>query len=40
MNYVSGLEISNSKEGAERTISVSEGVPQFYTFTNNYPCMK
>ena len=40
MVYVSGLELSNSNEGAERTISVSEGVPQFYIFTNNYPYMK
>ena len=40
MIYVSGLELSNSNEGTERTISVSEGVPQFYIFTNKYQYMK
>ena len=40
MMYVTGLELSNSEEGSERTISVSEGVPQYYTFTKDYPYMK
>ena len=40
MIYVSGLELSNSTEGSERTISVSEGVPQYYLFTKEYPYMK
>ena len=33
MIYVSGLELSNNNTGFERSISVSEGVPQFYIFT-------
>ena len=40
MFYITGLEISNTKDGSERTISVSEGVPQRYVFTQEYPSIK
>ena len=40
MMYVTGVEYSNSEEGSESTISVSEGIPQYYRFTNQYPYMK
>jgi hypothetical protein len=40
MIYVSGLELSTSNTGLERSISVSEGVPQFYIFTEKYPVIK
>ena len=40
MLYITGLELSNSQEGTERTISVSEGVPQYYIFTKEYPYIK
>ena len=38
--YITGLELSNSNIGVERSISVSEGVPQYYVFSNNYPFIK
>ena len=40
MIYVTGLEISNSENGSERTISVTEGVPQYFIFTNDHPFIK
>ena len=40
MIYVTGLEITNSEEGSERTISVTEGVPQYFIFTNDHPFIK
>ena len=40
MLYVTGLELSNTNTGTERTISVSEGVPQYYIFTEKYPVIK
>ena len=40
MLYVTGLELTNTNTGAERSISVSEGVPQFYIFTEKYPVIK
>ena len=40
MFYITGLELSNTNDGSERTISVSEGVPQRYIFSNNYPSIK
>ena len=40
MIYVTGLELSTSNTGLERSISVSEGVPQFYVFTEKYPVIK
>ena len=40
MIYATGLELSNSDEGTERTISVSEGIPQFYSFSEKYPYIK
>ena len=40
MLYISGLELSNENTGFERSISVSEGVPQYYIFTEKYPVMK
>ena len=38
--YLTGLEISNSDTGYERSISVSDGIPQYYIFTKQYPFMK
>ena len=40
MIYVSGLELSDTSNGSERTISVSEGVPQYYVFSPEYHHMK
>ena len=40
MLYVTGLEVSNTNIGTERSISVCEGVPQFYIFTEKYPVIK
>ena len=40
MIYVTGLELSNSESGSERTISVTEGVPQYFIFTNSHPFIK
>ena len=40
MLYLSGLEITNTNTGTERSISVSDGVPQYYIFTKKYPMMK
>ena len=40
MLYVTGLELSNTNTGTERSISVSEGVPQFYIFSEKYPVIK
>ena len=38
--YITGLELSKSKMGLERSISVSEGVPQYYVFDKNHPFIK
>jgi len=40
MLYVTGLELSTSLSNAERYISVSDGIPQYYIFTPKYPYMK
>ena len=38
--YLTGLELTNSDTGTERSISVSDGIPQYYIFTKKYPFMK
>ena len=40
MIYVTGLELYKPSNFLERTISVSEGIPQYYTFSKQYPYMK
>ena len=40
MIYVTGLELYKPSNNLERTISVSEGIPQYYTFSKQYPYMK
>ena len=40
MLYVTGLELSNSNTGLERDISVSEGVPNYFIFSQNYSAIK
>ena len=40
MLYLSGLEITNTNTGTERSISVSDGVPQYFIFTKKYHMMK
>ena len=36
MIYVSGLELENVNTGSQRTISISEGVPHSFIFSQNY----
>jgi hypothetical protein len=38
--YISGLEITNTNVGTEKTISVSDGVTQYFIFTNKYNMIK
>ena len=40
MFYITGLELSNKNDVSERTISVSEGVPQRYIFSKKYHSIK
>ena len=40
MLYLTALEITNTNTGTERSISVSDGVPQYYIFTKKYPMIK
>jgi len=38
--YITGVELSNTNNETERTISVSEGVPQHYIFKDNHNSLK
>ena len=40
MFYITGVELSNTNNETERTISVSEGVPQHYIFKDNHNSLK
>ena len=40
MFYISGLEIIKKTDDLERSILVSEGIPQYYLFTKDYPSIK
>jgi len=39
MIYISGLELDNENSGTQRTISLSEGVPHSFIFTEKYHTM-
>ena len=38
--YITGLEITNTNVGTEKTISVSDGVTQYFIFTTKYNMIK
>ena len=40
MLYITGLEITNTNTGTERSISVSDGVPQYFIFSEKYHMIK
>ena len=40
MFYITGVELSNTNNETERTISISEGVPQYYIFKDKYTSLK
>ena len=40
MIYATGLELTNNKDDLDKSILVSEGIPQYYSFTNKYPYIK
>ena len=40
MFYITGVELSNTNNETERTISISEGVPQYFIFKEKYTSLK
>ena len=38
--YITGLELTNTNVGTEKSISVSDGVTQYFIFTSKYPMIK